>query len=307
MLCNPSARAAGRCVPRSAFALPDLLALCVCAGMLLGAVLPIFGSSNPPAQDADPPAAPEPPDAADAVQPRPWPSRPVRLRDGTQLKQIHQAFIIFAQESEGSMPLPGLIRRLPVNGQYIPGRGEQDITLNTTANLYSAMIMQNYFTPELCVSSWERSDNIKVNENFNWDAYNPTQAIYWDDQFNADLTKQSHTSYAHLLLTPKRQREWRDSMRSDFIHLSNRGPKDGKGDPASITCDHEGKWAGHVVFGDNATAWGRAMTHKDITLKKSDDEESVRDNFFAIESETDIVLTFTQAIDANGKATLQHD
>jgi len=301
---HPSCCAFNRRFTRRGFAMSDLIAVCVCAGMLFSIVIPMTGSTSGD-DAADQVTNDEPAKEAEPEQ-RPWPSRSTRTRDATQVRMIHQAMLVFAREFDGVMPLPGLIRRLPVNGQHIPGRGEQDITLNTTANLYSAMVMQNYFTPELLISPWERSDKVKVHAKYNWDAYDVAKATYWDDTFTADLTRQSNASYAHLLLTPKRQDQWRDHLRSDYIQLSNRGPIDGKGDAASITCNHEGNWAGNIVFGDNASMWMTAMTHKDITTRDADGNE-IPDNFFAGEAEDDVLMTFTQAIDKQGKATIQHD
>lgn len=280
---------------RRGFALPDLLAVCVCAGMLVSVLLPLSSRADDTSNKN-----------GEAPAPKTWPARDVALRDGTQLKHIHKAFLIFAAEFDGVMPLPGLVRRLPVDGQRIPGRGEEDITLNTTANLYSLCITMNYFCPELVVSPWERNANVSIREDFGWDQYDPIRATYWDNGFKADLTDTSHTSYAHLLLTGERKAHWRDSMRPDLIHLSNRGPKDGVGDPKSYTCDDDGRWQGNIVRGDNATEWLTSMTHDDF--KTTDDEgDAVADNFFARQGSDDLILTFTQKISEAGEGTIQHD
>ena len=49
------------------------------------------------------------------------------LKDGTQVKEIHQSWLIYSRQFDGLFPTPGLINRQPVdvgNGmEEIPGRG----------------------------------------------------------------------------------------------------------------------------------------------------------------------------------------
>ena len=72
------------------------------------------------------------------------------LKDAAQLKQIHQSMLVFANDHKDQMPTPGLINR----GEDIylqahrPGIGPEDVTKNTSKNLYSALIAQEYFAPE---------------------------------------------------------------------------------------------------------------------------------------------------------------
>src|SRR2546426_4748724 len=65
----------------------------------------------------------------------------LRAKDATQIHGIHQSILTFAREFEGKFPTPGLIKRKPdpVFGD-VPGRGPEDESLNTTANLFSACI-----------------------------------------------------------------------------------------------------------------------------------------------------------------------
>ena len=68
------------------------------------------------------------------------------IKDGTQATQIHKGWLLFATEHDGDLPTPGLIDRLEVNGQNVPGAGAEDIEQNTTANVHSASIMQNWWS-----------------------------------------------------------------------------------------------------------------------------------------------------------------
>ncbi len=120
----------------------DTLATVACAGLLVIVASVVLGQTRP---SGGPPAE----------------AHPLSVKDASQLAEIHQAMVIFANEWGGLLPRPGLINRLPVelDGQLrqIPGRGEEDISLNTTANLYSSLIAQNYFAPTLVISPVERS------------------------------------------------------------------------------------------------------------------------------------------------------
>ncbi|MCZ6444835.1 MAG: hypothetical protein O6758_01490, partial [Planctomycetota bacterium] len=59
------------------------------------------------------------------------------MNDIAQLKEIHQAWIAFANDNKGRYAVPGLIDRRPdpILGD-MDGTGPEDSSLNTTANLY---------------------------------------------------------------------------------------------------------------------------------------------------------------------------
>jgi prepilin-type N-terminal cleavage/methylation domain-containing protein len=183
-----------------------------------------------------------------------------RLKDATQIKQIHQSWVVFAREFDGVFPLPGLIDREkdPILGET-PGRGEEDVDQNNHANLYSACIMQNFFSPDLCVGPTEPSGKVLVKDNYNYEYYSPIEDNYWDPKFYANLAKESNVSYATMLLAGIRKTaEWRDSMNSRHAALGNRGVKDGslqKDDyNGSITLQIHGgrkQWVGNIGFQDN--------------------------------------------------------
>jgi hypothetical protein len=232
------------------------------------------------------------------------------LRDSTQLRQIHQVLIIFAREMDGRMPRPGLIDRLPteVDGvpREIPGRGEEDVAQNTTAALYSLLVVQNWITPELPVSPVERNPRVAVCAAFDFDSYNPVEDVYWDPGFRADLAEASHASYAHLPMFGKRmEHQWRDSLLASEAVLGNRGPQAGEPDGASYTCGPHGHWAGNIVFNDNHTELLSSMTRDALRLPSGEP-----DNLFAMETGPaggDAVLAFTKSMDPEKGPTLQYD
>jgi hypothetical protein len=143
-------------------------------------------------------------------------------RDAYQLRNIHTSWLTFSHEFAGVFPTPGLINRLPFDGQEVPGRGPEDVSANTTANLYSVCIMHNYFTPEICISPAERNPNVRFNVDYNYERYNTNNDVYWDGSFKADLNTGSNVSYAHMPLIGKRKvREWKDTSNSEWPVLGN--------------------------------------------------------------------------------------
>jgi hypothetical protein len=191
-----------------------------------------------------------------------------RVKDATQIKQIHQSWLIFARQFGGIFPTPGLINRLPVNGQQIPGQGEEDVLKNDHAALYSACIMANYFSPELCVGPTEPSGNVFVKDDFNWDYFSPINDRYWDITFQVKLNNLCNVSYATMPLAGKRKaQEWRESMNNCFAVVGNRGVKDGSLEPdiyeKSITLQIHGssrQWIGNTCYNDNHVGLSGSFT-----------------------------------------------
>jgi len=263
-------------------------------------------------------AAPQQP-AHQKTQANDTPGKRTKMRtrkDATQLNQIHKAMVIFAAEMDGTMPRPGLIDRQPteVNGRKmnVPGRGEEDTTANTTANLYSTLICMNYFTPQLVVSPIERNPKVVEEKNYNYDAYSPIEDQYWDDTFRADLEGESNVSYAHLVLSGERMKaQWRNTMDAQFIVLGNRGPLDGEPNDRSFTSGPHGAWAGNVVFSDNHTELITSFTPESLKPRHADPEDArhTPDNIFAMEKGrdgADCIISFMRAFTDDGPE-IQHD
>lgn len=236
----------------------------------------------------------------------------VSMRDGTNLRQIHQGVILFAGESRGLYPRPGLMKRKPVRindeERIIPGRGDENVMYNTTDRLYSSMIAQRYAAPSQMVSPGEVNPNVWEIDHFDYDAFAPARHSYWDDQFEADLERGSHVSYAHLLLHGERKYAlWNENAPGHVPVFGTRGPLDGVCDPASYTCDRAGRWSGMVVRNDNTTVQLDRMTPPGLYFGAGSDRQG--DNIFAMEEGPqgeDVILTFTLAIDETGP-TIQHD
>lgn len=182
-----------------------------------------------------------------------------QVKDQTQIKQIHQSWLIFAREFQGNFPMPGVIKRDRVDGQWIPGRGEILNNKNDTPSLFSACIMANYFTPAICIGPTEPSGKFWVMDDYNYEKYSPIRGDYWDTNFKCSPGAGSNVSYAHTpLVAGYRINQWKETLDSKWATLGNRGVQNGSYDEeiyeASVTLETHGgskQWVGNVAYNDN--------------------------------------------------------
>ena len=213
-------------------------------------------------------------------------------KDSTQLRGIHQSWIVFARQFNGLFPTPGLINRLAFAGVQEPGRGNEQERFNDTARLHSACIMQNFYSPQLCVGPTEPSGRVTVKDDYNYNAYNVTLDVadgddngYWDKTFEAKLSTNCNTSYASMPMGgDRKKREWRDSLNSQWPILSNRGVKEGSLAAAdyntSVTLQIHGKkqWLGNIVYNDNHNEVSKTFKPESITYTNAN--QLFPDNIF---------------------------
>jgi prepilin-type N-terminal cleavage/methylation domain-containing protein len=187
------------------------------------------------------------------------------LKDATYINQVHKGFLVFATESNGVYPTPGLINRQPVdvgNGpEEIPGRGLEDQLLNDSANMYSACVMRSLFQTEILVGPTEVNPAIVAKVNYNYEAYDPQENIFWDEEFYTDLTSLGNASFAHTLIAAERKlNEWRNSANATYATIGTRGPEDGDLEQAtdpdnpSNTLELHGarkSWEGNICYNDS--------------------------------------------------------
>ncbi len=225
------------------------------------------------------------------------------MQDGAQINEIHQAWIVFADDHKGRYLIPGLIDRLPdaFLGD-MDGVGPQDYSLNTTANMYSAIIAQDYFNPDTLISIFERNPAVVLDKDYDYNAYDPQNDVYWDPTFVADLETGSNVSYAHMPLVGDRMvRQWRDIGAASVAVLGNRGPADGVASADSYSCRKNGRWLGSLVFNDNHLETLSATAGLKIG--------GGPDNLFNVDpglNGLDQVLAFTKEV-KDDQAVLQHD
>ncbi|MBL9149349.1 MAG: prepilin-type N-terminal cleavage/methylation domain-containing protein [Phycisphaerae bacterium] len=194
------------------------------------------------------------------------------IKDANNITQIHKSMLTFAQNEQGGrLPTPGWIDRLPINlgaggTKNVPGQGQEDGSQNNTARMYSCMLAQQYFNPDILIGPTEVNGVVKEDKDYNYKAYDPTADNYWDDTFKADIQKSAssgecNTSYAHLMLTGERKKtNWRNTTDSTKPLLGTRGTYKGTetGDSykLSYTLQLHGpanQWQGNITFADNHT------------------------------------------------------
>ncbi len=263
---------------KSGFTLVELLVVMAIIALLLGLLLPALAKARATAR---------------------------QVKDATQIKQIHTAWLTWSRAFNGIFPTPGLINRAGV----IPGKGAEDIARNSHAALYSACIAQNYFSPQLCLSPSESSANVANASTYNFNAYNVATDSYWDDNFKTDLQGVCNTSYGTLLLDGGRKtKQWRESLDSKFAVVGNRGVKDGLYDAATYNKSktleiHGGRnsWEGNICFNDNHVSFEQNFSPEG-TVKVGPNQD-VDDNIFKDDPEAnknDIWLTMCKSVAGAG-------
>lgn len=218
-----------------------------------------------------------------------------RAQDAANLRHLHQSLASDAADranSKGAFLLPGLINRLPFEGNEIPGVGEPDETRNNHASLYSAMIARQLISPDVLVSPAESNPVVKVCKDYDWSKYRPANDSYWDDAMRCDLSAGSSVSYATMPIDATRRRtaQWRVSGGSRFALIGTRGPRggaqSGKVFTDSKTLAQFGTptdWAGNTCFGDGHVDFGKSMVPERLSPVGSA-TPPVRDNLFGNES-----------------------
>ncbi len=141
-------------------------------------------------------------------------------------------------------------------------------------HLHSCMIMQNYYTPEICVGPTESNPQVDIFDEYDWTLYDPEGDVYWhgdyptgappaiETGFRADIGigGTSHTSYFNQAVVGLRKKiTWRDNNDSTAPILSNRAPYRGAPESSDqyrrsytlLLHGSESQWIGSVVFSDD--------------------------------------------------------
>lgn len=202
---------------RRAFTLVELMVVISIIALLMGLLLPALSSAMRSAKSK---------------------------KEMVQMRGLHQTMGVYASENDGKFPIPGNIRRDPLNGpggqQYIQGVGESNPLYNHTAAIASTLLSMRYAQPEIMVSPAENNAEIGVKGQvveedgepvpYDFAAWKPHEGSYWDENFNARLGNEEadHISFSNLtLLGPARRARWHDTAGSDTVVWSTRGTKDG--------------------------------------------------------------------------------
>lgn len=220
------------------------------------------------------------------------------FEDKAYLTVLYQSMAVAANESRGGM-------YLTPNGVS----GSKDVAENTSANLFSAMVINNYTTCRQLISGNEYSGYVQEKYDYNFAAHSPATRVFWDRSFKADLADLSNVSFAHQPLCGDRFDDgWKAAFDSRWPLLGNRGPRDGVDNPQSYTYGRNGKWGGHIVFGDGHVEFVESFTPNGLTFRSSTGE-TLPDNIFKMDGKpngSDAVLAFTKQMTKQGP-TLQWD
>jgi hypothetical protein len=218
------------------------------------------------------------------------------VQDKLNLYAIHQALVANSIDNDGRFLTPSVFA------------GSGDRSLDTTANLYSAMVMHYGVRPEMLISGNEYNGYVVQDMDYNYRAYDPRAGVYWDPTFEADLERGSNVSFAHVPLFGDRfEKHWCSAMSSSIPILGNRGPKDGIPDPNSYTYGRNGVWGGHIVFGDGHIEFISTFTPGSVFFERGG--QRFPDNIFAVEDGmdgADAILSFTKTMTPDGPV-LQFD
>jgi hypothetical protein len=180
------------------------------------------------------------------------------------------------------------------DGLLVPSdiSGSDDSIDNTSANFWSALIMENMLKPEQLISPTDRGWVEVVQYNY--------YAGDWDPNFSADLNTTSNVSYAHMPLWGERLKKRWNTQSGRYPILSNRGPQDGSEGTTSVTLDDDGVWRGWVIYADGSIEWYEGTT---ALARWNRRDGVINDNLFLVEEEDskdDAILGFTDQMDDYG-------
>ena len=252
---------------RNGFTLIELLVVMAIIALLLGLLLPALAKARASAR---------------------------QVKDATQLNQTHKGWLIMSTDYNDIFPTPGLVNRCG----NTPGKGPEDQSVNSHANLFGATISAEYATPQILVSPSEASANVAIASTYDIESYSPPLDKFWDtnnfSRFKADLQQTCNTSYGTCLLYGDRKsRQWRKSLDSKFAVIGNRGVENSSYDEdtylGSKTLQIHGtrkEWVGNICYNDNHVELTRTFAPSTLA-QINDNGLVVEDTLFAEDVDLD--------------------
>jgi type II secretory pathway pseudopilin PulG len=194
------------------------------------------------------------------------------MQDQIHLHLIGQGLTIHAMTNADNFLTPSTLSK------------SDDVTKNTSANFWSALLSQNIVGAKQLVSPTDRG----------WveEAPYSTSRGHFNPNFSVDLNETSNVSYAHMPLYGERLKKRWNPRSGNFPIIGNRGPQDGVENSTSFTLDDDGIWRGWILNADSSTDWVEG-TSKKPKWRRGDDASI--DNIFLLEgdSKDDAILGLT--------------
>ena len=181
------------------------------------------------------------------------------LTCSTRVNQVHKGMILFANDQGGTYPKP--VKLSPTTAAAnTGGPNGTPQTGNSSANFYSYMIFNTYYSPEVTICPGDASSNLVLKTDYRYGTLDDVgwdSNWLWDPNFGCDIAtanKPANASFATLAPAGSRYNsEWADSLNSNYAVVADRGPRNGISNKKSPTYLFHGartSWLGNVGYND---------------------------------------------------------
>lgn len=239
-------------MPRRGFTLIELLVVISIIGLLISILLPSLGKARTAARE---------------------------IKDAANLRSMQQGMVLWAQNHDDLYPVPSLLDRS--NATMTTG-GMPATVKDNSGNIFSILIYNGFFPPELTVSSGEVNPRILRDTKYEYQfpslAAIPDSAL-WDPGFagypgesgasgtgtgRRQGTLVGNLSFAHTPPFGQHAITWRSTFSSREASLANRGPSyDGSPGQWRLRAGVSGQDSNRLKIFGGKTSWGGNVAFND--------------------------------------------